>query len=157
MTRLPSVWDEVHKNNVRRNLWLGLVGLAVIAGLGFGGWLYRRETAPVEVHLVASVNNLPFTVETIPPVIEAAPGQMISVTFRIRNNAVQPIAAYGRLYIEPAAAGDQIKVYLTQCGGLNTFQNSYAADYRVLFRVQPAGLTGQQQITLLHVFTPATS
>jgi len=139
---------------MRRTARLGLLLLAAVAG--FSGWVYWRETAPVEVHLLASVSNLPFTVETIPPVIEAAPGQMISVTFRIRNNDVEPIAAYGRLYIEPIAASDQIKVYLTQCGGLNTFQNSYTADYRVIFKVKPAGLTGQQQITLLHTFTPAT-
>jgi len=141
---------------MRRTGWIGLALLAALAGVGLGGWVYWRETAPVEVRLVAAVDNLPFTVETIPPVVEARPGQMISVTFRIRNNAVMPIAAYGRLNVVPAAAQDQIRIYLTQCGGLNTFQNSYAADYQVLFRVQPAGLTGQQQITLLHTFTPAT-
>ena len=78
---------------------------------------------------------------------------MISVTFRIRNNDIMPLEAYGRLFVEPASANDQVRVYITQCGGLNAFQNSYASDYLVLFRVQPAGLTGQQQITLHHTFT----
>jgi cytochrome c oxidase assembly protein Cox11 len=133
--------------------WWHLLVVAGLAILAFGGWVYWRYTAPVEVHLSYSVGDLPFTVQTIPPVIMATPGQMISVTFRIRNEDILPLEAYGKLFVEPESATDQVKVYITQCGGLNAFQNSYASDYLVLFRVQPAGLTGQQEITLHHTFT----
>jgi cytochrome c oxidase assembly protein Cox11 len=133
--------------------WWHLVVVVGLVGLAFGGWIYWRYTAPIEVRLTASVGDLPFTVQTIPPVLEVQPGQMVSVTFRIRNNDILPLEAYGKLFVEPTSATDQVKVYITQCGGLNAFQNSFASDYLVLFRVQPAGLTGQQQITLHHTFT----
>jgi hypothetical protein len=46
---------------------------------------------------------------------------------------------------------------MTQCGGVNTFQNEQPRDYYVTFRVQAAGLTGASQITLRHRFMPADS
>ncbi len=141
---------------MRRLRWWSVLAVIGLVGLGLAGWVYWRYTAPIEVRLLASVGDLPFTVETIPPVIEARPGEVISVTFRIRNNDIIPLEAYGKLLVEPPSAQDQVKVYITQCGGLNAFENSYAANYLVLFRVQPAGLTGQQVITLHHTFTRAT-
>ena len=49
-----------------------------------------------------------------------------------------------------------MQVFLSQCGGINTYQNSAADDYGVMFRVQPAGLSGSARLVLKHTFTPAT-
>lgn len=134
--------------------WYGLAALPLLL-LVVGGWVYWRYTAPVEVRLASNVNDLPFQVEVIPPVVLARPGEMVSVVYRISNQNITPLEAFGKVVVEPTEAKDQIKIFLTQCGGLNTFQNNYAQDYLVYFRVQAAGLTGAQEITLDHVFTRA--
>jgi cytochrome c oxidase assembly protein Cox11 len=132
--------------------WFLFVGVAAAA---LGAFLFWRYTAPVEVRLYYSVNDLPFDVQTIPPVVYARPGEMVSVVYRIRNNDIEPLEAFGRIEVEPHSAAGQIQVFLTQCGGLNTYQHSYPQDYLVFFRVQPAGVTGARQITLQHTFTRA--
>ena len=137
-------------------LWRWIVVGAVALGLAALGWVYWRYTAPVEVRVDSTVADLPFEVETIPPVVQARPGEVIKVLYRIRNTDLMPIAAFGRVEIEPLGADGQIQIFLTKCGGLNTFQNGYAEDYEVIFRVQPAGLTGASRLTLQHIFTPAT-
>lgn len=128
----------------------GLLALAVLAA---GVWVVWRYTAPVQVAFVADIGDLPFTVEVIPPVVMARPGEVISITYRISNNHLTPISAYGRLTLAPAAAETQMYVFITQCGGLNTFQNNYVDDYDVVFRVEPAGLFGTSQIVVNHIFT----
>jgi hypothetical protein len=75
---------------------------------------------------------------------------------RIRNEARSPLEAYGAITIEPKSAVDQIEIFLSQCGGINTYQSTGAEDYDVMFRVQPAGLTGSARLVLKHTFTPAT-
>ena len=136
----------------RHSKWIGLAALMLIAA----GWIVWRYAAPIEVRLAADVNDLPFEVELIPAVVTARPGEVISVVYRIRNADILPLAAFGEVLIEPRRSTDQIEIFLTQCGGLNTFQNGFAEDYEVLFRVQPAGLFGSQQLTLWHVFSRAT-
>ena len=115
-----------------------------------------RFTAPVEVRIEADVTDLPFEVETIPPVVYAKPGEMVRVVYRIRNNNLSPLEALGRVEVDPNTAADQIQIFITQCIGLNAFQSNYPQDFEVLFRVQPAGFTGQGQIILRHVFESAT-
>ena len=131
-----------------------LIGIAVLL-LIVGAWLAWRYFGPVEVRLASTLHNLPFTVETIPPVVYARPGETVSVVYRIRNNDMTPIDATGSVEVEPASAGDQLKIFLTQCSGLNSYQNRIPQEYQVVFRVQAAGLTGAQQITLRHVFRRA--
>ncbi len=136
-----------------------LIGLLVAAGLiaVAGGVVIWRYTAPIEIRIEAEIHdNLPFVAETIPPVVWARPGEMVRVIYRIHNQDLRPLEAFGRYEISPASATDQIKVFLTQCSGLNTFQNGFPSDYEVLFRVQPAGLTGATQLALRHVFDQAT-
>lgn len=132
-------------------LWAA--GLLALAMLAAGAWVAWRYTAPVQVSFVADIGDLPFTVEVIPPVVLARPGEVISITYRIRNNNLTPISAYGRLTLAPDAAETQMYVFITQCGGLNTFQNNYVDDYDVVFRVEPAGLFGTSQIVVNHIFT----
>jgi cytochrome c oxidase assembly protein Cox11 len=121
-----------------------------------GGWLVWRYTAPVRVSFAAEIGDLPFTVETLPPVVVARPGEVVSMTYRIRNNNVTPVSAFGRLEFVPATAEQQMVIYITQCGGLNTYQNNYADDYDVVFRVAPAGLWGTSRIEVRHTFTRAS-
>jgi cytochrome c oxidase assembly protein Cox11 len=132
---------------------LGLAALAV----GLGAWLVWRFTGPVQVTLAATLVDVPFEVQIIPEAVWAQPGEVISVTYRIRNTALSPLEALGRLDIEPASAGDQVKIYLTQCSGLNAYQASVPIDYNVVFRVQPAGWFGQQALTIRHTFTRANT
>jgi len=135
-----------------------LIGLLMAAGvvLMAGGFVIWRYTAPIEIRIEAEIHdNLPFVAETIPPVVQARPGEMVKVIYRIYNQDARPLEAFGRYEISPASATDQIKVFLTQCSGLNTFQNGFPSDYEVLFRVQPAGLTGATQLALRHVFDQA--
>ena len=142
------------KRAARMFVWYALAALLVVVVLA-AGWLAYRFLAPVEVRLASNVNDLPFEVQVIPPVVEARPGEMVSVIYRIHNKNITPLEAFGKIQVEPNDATDQIKIFLTQCGGLNTFQNSVSADYLVYFRVQPAGLTGAQAITIDHIFTRA--
>ena len=139
----------------RRWLWALAAVLAVLLVLA-GNWLVYRFTAPVEVRLASAAPGLPFDIEIIPPIVHVRPGELVSVTYRIRNNHLTPVAAWGTLLIEPPAASDQLEIFLTQCGGLNTFQNSIPEDYAVVFRVRAAGLRGQTRLTLRHEFEPAT-
>jgi len=133
--------------------WLIVAALIVAAT---AGWVVWRFTASIEVRLAGDPTDLPFEIETIPSVVQARPGELVKVIYRIRNTDLSPLVAYGQIEIDPDTARDQIQIFLTQCGGINTFENNYPQDYEVIFRVQPAGLTGVQQMTLWHIFTRAT-
>jgi len=138
----------------RTGLGIGLaIALVLIAVLGFVAY---RFLAPVQVDIVGEADGVPFTIETIPHTVLARPGEMVQVVYRIQNNDLMPVSAYGAITIGPAKAQDQIEVFLSQCGGINTYQNSVADDYRVMFRVQPAGLGGSSHLVLKHTFTPST-
>jgi hypothetical protein len=138
----------------RTGLWMG-VTLALIA-IAVIGFVVYRFTAPVRVDIVGAADGVPFTIETIPQTVLARPGEMIKVVYRIQNNDIMPVSAYGAITIGPAAAQNQMEVFLSQCGGINTYQNSVADDYNVMFRVQPAGLGGSSHLVLKHTFTPST-
>jgi cytochrome c oxidase assembly protein Cox11 len=138
----------------RTGLWIGLT-IAVIA-LAVIGFLVYRFTAPVRVEIVGVADGVPFTIETIPASVVARPGEMIKVTYRITNQALSPLEAYGTITIEPKGAADQMEIFLSQCGGINTYQSTGPEDYGVMFRVQPAGVSGSTRLVLKHTFTPAT-
>ena len=138
----------------RKGLWIGLAIAAVlIVAIGFVAY---RFLAPVRVEVVGIADGVPFTIETLPHTVMARPGEMIKVTYRIQNNDRMPVSAYGAITVEPAAAAEQIQVFLSQCGGINTYQNSVADDYDVMFRVRPAGLSGSARLVLKHTFKPST-
>ncbi len=128
---------------------LAAAGVFILLNAAWFGW---RFFGPVTVYLTYSLYDLPFTVETIPPVISARPGETVSVIYRIKNTTMTPIDATGTLKIEPASATDQVKVFLTQCSGLNAYQANLPQEYQVVFRVQPAGMSGEQQVTIRHEF-----
>jgi cytochrome c oxidase assembly protein Cox11 len=138
----------------RTGLWIGLT-IAVIA-IAVIGFLVYRYTAPVRVEIVGVAEGVPFTIETMPASVTARPGEMVKVTYRITNDALSPLEAYGTITIEPKGATDQMEIFLSQCGGINTYQSTGPEDYGVMFRVQPAGLTGSSRLVLKHTFTPAT-
>jgi cytochrome c oxidase assembly protein Cox11 len=138
---------------MNRKIIIIMVAVVVVAVIGFVAYRYL---APVRVEIVGVADGVPFTIETIPPTVMARPGEMVKVTYRIRNNEIMPISAYGAITIGPAAAKDQMEVFLSQCGGINTYQNNSADNYDVMFRVQPAGLSGSSQLVLKHTFTPST-
>ncbi|MBK9053375.1 MAG: cytochrome c oxidase assembly protein [Chloroflexi bacterium] len=125
--------------------------------MGFTGWLGWRYTSPVTVEISSTVLNLPFEVETIPSVVEAVPGEMVRVIYRVKNNSLTGLEAYATITIEPDQDSKQLEVFLSQCTGLNTFQNNLPEEYEVLFRVEPAGLTGSQHLVLRHTFESATA
>ena len=135
--------------------WWGLLLVAAIAAAGCAAWIVWLYNAPVEVDLTSSIKDLPFEIQAIPPMVEASPGEMVSVVYRIRNDDPEPLEAFGSIEIDPPSASRQIQIFLTQCGGLNTYEHSYAQDYKVFFRVQAAGLNGATRITLRHLFTRA--
>ena len=138
----------------RIGLWIGLaVAIVVIAGIGFVAY---RFLAPVRVEIVGVAEGVPFTIQTIPSSVMARPGEMVKVVYRIQNNDLTPVSAYGAISGEPGSATDQMQVFLSQCGGINTYQNTGPDDYNVMFRVQPAGLTGSSRLVLKHTFTPST-
>ena len=138
----------------RKGLWIGVtIAVFAVAVIGF---LVYRYTAPVRVEIVGVADGVPFTIETIPASVTARPGEMVKVTYRITNDALSPLEAYGTITVEPERATDQMRIFLSQCGGINTYQSTGPEDYGVMFRVQPAGLTGSTRLVLKHTFTPAT-
>ena len=138
----------------RTGLWIGLALAGVlIAAMGFAAY---RFLAPVRVDIVGEADGVPFTIETMPHTVLARHGEMVQVVYRIQNNDLMPVSAYGTITIGPATAQDQIEVFLSQCGGINTYQSTGPDDYNVMFRVQPAGLSGSSHLVLKHTFTPST-
>ena len=138
----------------RKVLWIGImIAVVLLAAIGL---VVYRFTAPVRVEIVGVADGVPFKIETIPPSVMVRPGEMVKVTYRITNQALSPLEAYGTITIEPKGATDQIEIFLSQCGGINTYQSTGPEDYGVMFRVQPAGLTGSARLVLKHTFTPAT-
>ena len=138
----------------RKGLWIGAaIAIVLIAVIGLVAYRYL---APVQVDIVGEADGVPFTIETIPHMVMARPGEMVQVVYRIQNNELTPVSAYGAITVGPAKAQNQMEVFLSQCGGINTYQNSVADDYNVMFRVQPAGLTGSSHLVLKHTFTPST-
>ena len=137
-----------------KGLWIG-AAIAIVL-IGAIGLVAYRYLAPVQVDIVGEADGVPFTIETIPHTVMAQPGEMVQVVYRIQNNELTPVSAYGAITVGPAKAQNQMEVFLSQCGGINTYQNSVADDYNVMFRVQPAGLTGSSHLVLKHTFTPST-
>ncbi len=136
-------------------LWLlaGLVGVSLSAFV-----LYRRFTGPVTVRLETALDpSLPFAVEMIPPTMEVQPGEVVNVIYRVHNTSATAQQAVGRVEIAPGSAVDQIHVYLTECGGLNTYAPDKQADYYVTFKVEPAGVFGADALTIRHVFEPGVA
>lgn len=134
---------------------LVIAALFLLANVLWFGW---RFLGPVEVRIESTLVDLPFTVETIPSVVNARAGETVKVLYRIRNNAMTPVNAFGTLEIEPASASAQVKVYVTQCSGLNAYQANFPQEYEVVFRVlEPAGFGGAQQVTIRHTFKRAGS
>lgn len=130
---------------------LAAVGIVLSVWVGLG--IYRRYTGPVTVRLETQVDPLlPFQIEMIPPTLDVQPGEVVNVIYRVRNTGVAPEQAVGRIEIAPGSAFEQIKVYLTECGGLNTYEPDVANDYYVTFKVDPAGLFGSETLTIRHVF-----
>ncbi len=138
----------------RRGLWI-IAAMAIVL-LGAAGFMAYRYLAPVRVDIVGVAAGVPFKIETIPSSIMARPGEMVKVTYRITNEQLAPLEAYGTITVEPQGATDQMQVFLSQCGGINTYQSTGPEDYGVMFRVQPAGLSGASHLVLKHTFTPAT-
>ncbi len=134
-------------------LWVVIAIVTIITALGFVAY---RFLAPVRVDIIGVADGVPFTIETIPSTVLARPGEMVKVIYRIRNDDLTPVSAYGNITINPAPATEQMQVFLSQCGGINTYQNQIADDYGVMFRVQPAGLTGSSHLVLKHTFTLST-
>lgn len=135
---------------------LAAIGIVLSVWLGYG--IYHRYTGPVTVRLETKLDPLlPFQIEMIPPTLEVQPGEVVNVIYRVRNTGVAPEQAVGRIEIAPGSAFEQIKVYLTECGGLNTYQPNVANDYYVTFKVDPAGLFGSETLTIRHVFEAETS
>jgi hypothetical protein len=127
-----------------------------VAVLLAAGGVYWRAAGPVVVMLKADVDpSLPFDVQIFPSVVLARPGDVVKVVYRIHNNDIIPLEAYGKLRLEPESASQQVQVFLTQCVGLNAFQNAYPQDYNVVFRVQAAGLTGSSWVVIHHEFVRA--
>jgi cytochrome c oxidase assembly protein Cox11 len=138
----------------RTVLWSGLIVAAIV--LAVIGFVAYRYLAPVRVDIVGVADGVPFTIETIPASVMARPGEMVKVTYRITNEQLSPLEAYGTITIEPTRSTDQMQIFLSQCGGINTYQSTGPEDYGVMFRVQPAGLTGSSRLVLKHTFTLAT-
>lgn len=132
--------------------WPTAVLLVTAASL----WLLGRYTGPVTVELASEVVDLPLSVEMIPPSVQVRPGEVVSVTYLIYNQGATPLEAFGRIDIEPAGATDQMQIFLSQCGGMNTFQSNLPERYDVVFRVQPARLWGSRHLVLRHTFIRAT-
>jgi hypothetical protein len=127
--------------------------LSIFAGALVIGLVLWRLFGPVRVAIASDISDLPFTVEAIPPTVWARPGEMVHVQYRIRNNDLTPLEASAVIKVLPAGSAGQMEVFLSQCSGLNTFQNSVTSDYDVYFRVQAAGAVGSSWLTLKHVFT----
>ncbi len=134
-----------------------LIGLFITAMIASStGWLIWRFTSPVTVEIASTVIGLPFEVETIPSIVTVKPGEMVQVYYRIRNNSLTGLEAYATITVEPGQAVDQMEVFVSQCTGLNTFQSNYTDVYEVMFRVEPAGFSGEQHLVLRHTFEAAT-
>lgn len=138
----------------RTVLWSGLIVVVIV--LAVIGFVAYRYLAPVRVDIVGVADGVPFTIETIPSSVLAQPGEMVQVVYRIQNNNIMPMSAYGTITVGPARNQNQMEVFLSQCGGINTYQNTGPENYNVMFRVQPAGLTGSAHLVLKHTFTPST-
>jgi cytochrome c oxidase assembly protein Cox11 len=141
-----------HSRRFFVSLWL----VVLLTATAVSSWLYWRYTAPVTVEIASSIIDLPLIVEAVPSSVQVRPGEVVSVTYRIYNPQVIPLEAYGDITIEPAHAVKQMQLYLSQCGGMNTFQSNLPEMYDVIFRVEPAGLFGSRHLVLRHTFTPAT-
>ncbi len=135
---------------------VGIGSVIAVVLIGVLGFVAYRYLSPVQVDIVGEADGVPFTIQTFPRTVLARPGDMVKVVYRIQNNDIMPVSAYGTITIGPAKSQDQIQVFLSQCGGINTYQNSSADDYNVMFRVQPAGLSGSSHLVLKHTFTPST-
>ena len=138
----------------RKRLWIGAV-IAIVL-IGAIGLVAYRYLAPVQVEIVGEADGVPFTIETIPHTVMARPGEMVQVTYRIQNNEISPVSAYGAITVGPAEATESDGSLLEPVRRHQYLSKQRADDYNVMFRVQPAGLSGSSHLVLKHTFTPST-
>ena len=130
--------------------------LILTASLLLGLWLAWRFVQPVNVTIESVVQDLPLRVEAAPAQVQARPGSMVRVHFRIQNvdPAGQPVRAVGQVEVLPTAAAPQVEVFNLTCGGAHTYLPGPEQEYAVNFRVRSLGLLDRRELTLRHLFSP---
>lgn len=139
----------------RRIIPLVLMACILLVGV----WLAWRLLMPVDVTVESVVQGLPLRVEAVPAQVQARPGSMVRVYFRIQNvdPAGEPVRANGQVEILPTATAPQVEVFNSTCGGTHTYLPGPEQEYSVTFRVQPLGLLDNRQLTLRHLFSQPES
>jgi len=132
---------------------VAMAALAVGAALG-AAWLWRQR-APVEVRLASEVVGLALAVAPEPARLDAVPGKMQRVVFRVRNPGAAAQQVTGSIAVTPPSAEDQVTIFAMQCGDWTTIAPGADDSFAVVFSVAPAGLTGVRSLTLSHRFEPA--
>ncbi|QLQ05916.1 MAG: hypothetical protein HZY76_07515 [Anaerolineae bacterium] len=129
--------------------------LILTASLLLGLWLAWRFVQPVNVTIESVVQDLPLRVEAAPAQVQARPGSMVRVHFRIQNvdPAGQPVrGGPGRSPTDRGAP--QVEVFNLTCGGAHTYLPGPEQEYAVNFRVRSLGLLDRRELTLRHLFSP---
>lgn len=115
-------------------------------------WRYR---APVHVTFDSQVTAADIEVEPLPEQMDAAPGRMQRVVFRVHNPGSELQRLKGSVTLVPATASEQVDIFDFECGDNSTVDPGETRDFAVVFRVDAAGMRGSDQIALRHHFEPA--
>lgn len=136
--------------------WLAVL----LVGVGLGaliGWRWFLAEPTVAVQFTSQAPGLPLDIEIIPAEVQARAGERVSVIYRIRNRAAEPMNVYGAVKLLPGEAGRQVEFFLIECGGQQTFAAGAVRDYQVVFQVRPENTWVARAFTVQHTFTPATN
>lgn len=137
---------------VRWALAFGIVAAVVVgAVLGWRAW---REPAPVKVTFNSVVQGPPVDVEPVPAEIDARPGKMQRVVFRVHNSSSETRRLKGSVALKPPSAANQVKIFAMDCGEYAVVEPGETEEFAVVFRVDAPGEDGAKEIAMRHIFEP---
>jgi cytochrome c oxidase assembly protein Cox11 len=128
---------------------VGLVAVATVLA-----WRAWRSPETVKVTFNSYVEGPPVDVVPVPAAIDAVPGKMQRVVFRVRNDSAETRRLKGSVALKPPAAANQVKVFAMDCGEYAVVEPGETEEFAVVFRVDAPGKDGAKEIAMRHIFQP---
>lgn len=133
------------------------VAIGVVAAVVVGavlGWRAWRAPETVKVTFNSYVQGPPVDVVPVPTEIDAVPGKMQRVVFRVYNPSAETRRLKGSVALKPPAAATQVKVFAMDCGEYAVVEPGETEEFAVVFRVDAPGEDGAKEIAMRHIFQP---
>ncbi len=106
----------------------------------------------VTVELLASSSGLPWRFEAVERQVKLHPGELATVSYRVRNTLGRPVTAHAVMNAAPSDAGQYIEKQACFCFSNQTFAAGEERVMPVVFLVSPKAPKDMTTISLSYTF-----